>query len=339
MKHPKISICRYPTTIAAVDDNKSFLTQLKTRLMEVEGLPCIAFGEPQKALQFFNNDYTPNPFINHCLVQEEDSSPDHVVADLNVRAIHQEIYNPQRFAEITTLLVDYAMPGLDGLNFCRKLKGSMIKIIMLTGEAGKDIAVQAFNEGSIDRFIMKSEPDLLGVLIKTIRELQTDYFLRLSEIALNKISGFSEKRLAFLEDPVFVNFFHQLCYKHQVAEYYLMDNQGSFLFMNAAGEASWLAVANELQMHSYYLLAEDDNAPAAILTALKNKQKIPYFHSEKDFMVRPAEWQNYLHPAQTLSGKETYYYAYIDNPEIYQLHDDTHKKIISYQQYLAGLKL
>jgi CheY-like chemotaxis protein len=335
MQQIKLSICFYPTTIVLVDDNKEYLKQIMLRFSGREKFACLSYDNPQKALEFLTIEYKADPFINRCFQKIEDSPTDHVDVSLNVRAIHQEIYNPFRFNQVSILIIDYAMPGINGLELCRQLKGTSIKIIMLTGEAGKDLAVEAFNEGSIDKFILKNTPDLMGILVHTIRELQMSYFLNFSERALNKIAHFSANTLVCLDDPIFISFFHQLCEEKQIREYYLMDDLGSFLMLDADGNPHWLAVANDEMMDTYYEFAEGDNAPQSMVQALKNKQMIPYFYTESDFQMRPQKWQPYLHPASILEGKERYYYAFIENSTTYAFPS---KKILSYEQFLKKIE-
>lgn len=335
MKPVKVNICFHPTLIRLVDDNE---TQLKHLMLHLTGqwkLACQVYSNPQKALNFLTKEYQADPFTNRCLLNKEDNEFEHVVVDFNIKAIHQEIYNHKRFNEMAVLVVDYAMPGINGMELCWRLKkhNPFLKIIMLTGEAGKDLAVEAFNEGIIDKFIMKSTPDLLQVLAKNIDELQKAYFLKLSEIALGKITGSPECKLSCLEDPVFAELFQKLCDTHRIVEYYLVDNQGSFLLVDAQGRISWLAMASEELMQTYANLAEDDKAPASIVAGLKSKKMMPFFFSDKDFDVRPAEWHKYLHPANKLQGKETYYYTYIINSNLYEIAAD---KIVSYQQFLLN---
>ncbi len=335
-KRFQIGICYYPATVGLVDDNKEYLKHLLTRLVKLEKIPCFSYEDPEQALQFLTKEYHADPIVNRCLIESEDNDMDHHMVDFNIPAIHQEIYNPRRFAEITVLVIDYAMPGINGLELCRQLreKYPFIKIIMLTGEVGKDLAVEAFNEGSIDRFILKNTPSLMEALVQIVRELQLSYFQNLSELALNKIADFSQQTLVCLTDPVFVDFFQQLCKTNNIVEYYLMDDHGSFLLLDAKGKPSWLAVADNELMESYAELAKHDKAPEALTAALHSKKMMPYFHTEDDFSVRPAEWQEYLHPAQTLQGKQLYYYSYITDPNAYDLESD---RVFSFQQYLEKI--
>lgn len=330
MKRSNLSICYYPTTILFLDDEPAFLTILK-ELIKRKDLKGDFYENPQNALNFMNDEYQTNPFIQRCLTHQQDISSDHVVDDFNVRSVHQEIYNPHRFQEITVAVVDYSMPGMDGLSFCQQIKNNTIKKIMLTGEADESLAVKAFNELAIDQFVRKDTPDLMKVLLTRIREMQQAYFSEVSDILLNKNKMASRGSFLWLNDPIFSAFLLQLCDKHQLIEYYLMDDLGSFLLLNAQGKPHWLAVANDEMMETYYEFAKGDKADETMVQALKNKEIIPYFYTEEDFDVRPQEWQPYLHKASILEGKGRYYYAFIENSSAYTF---PAKKILSYEQFL-----
>ena len=55
---------------------------------------------------------------------------------------------------VDLILLDIVMPGLDGIDACRRIKGDMgcgdVPVIMVTGEAGMDHLRQAFDAGATD---------------------------------------------------------------------------------------------------------------------------------------------------------------------------------------------
>jgi CheY-like chemotaxis protein len=269
---------------------------------------------------------------------QEECPTDEQSIDVNIRLIRNEIHNEHRFEEITIVVVDYAMPDLNGIEFCRRLKqkNSAIKIIMLTGEADYDLAVEAFNDGLIEKFLLKSNPEVTEILLSEISALQRHYFQDLSETVINSFVSRPELPASCLKDPVFIRFFNQLCEKHKLVEYYMTEGSGSFLFLNAVGKPSLLAVASEALMKEITEIAEDSEVPVApaILDALRKREKVLYLHSESDLNTSPAEWSPYLHTAKKLEGKAVYYCAYIDNPKMYDLQLE---KVISYKTYLERL--
>ena len=47
---------------------------------------------------------------------------------------------------------------------------------MLTGNKDHSMAVQAFNEGIIDHFLVKDSPNLIDQLVHSIDKMQKSYF-------------------------------------------------------------------------------------------------------------------------------------------------------------------
>ncbi len=322
MQAKQLSLCYFPTKVVIVDDNIDFINSISSGLTDL--IKTENFDDPKKALNYLSNDYKGTTYLERCIQADEDAHVDHMVIDLNVRSIHKEIYNPQRFAEISVLVVDYAMPGMDGLELCEKINNKNLKIIMLTGEADYELAVTAFNEGIIHKFIKKSTPKLTQQLSKEIAMLQKEYFVDLTNQMLSQITKKNSAILKCLTDPKFVSFFESLCGDKKICEYYLMDNYGSFLLIDRKGKQSCLAVKDETEMEECYRFVDFEKAPDGVVRALKNRQKIPYFHTEKDLQTPPAAWADYMHPATKLSGDQIYYYAYLTEKDIDLSHDKVH---------------
>jgi CheY-like chemotaxis protein len=329
----KISICHYPTTAILVDDNKDFLIQLQICLLEREHIACQFYTNPKKVLTFLNETALQENFLKRCANEVEDRDIDHILIDINVRKIHQEIYNPDRFKEVSAMVVDYAMPAMNGLDLCRQIKNHSIRKAILTGEASKDIAIQAFNEGSIDKFLMKNQTELMLALVDCVRQLQNKYFYQLTDSVLQQLAPDATLK-TLLSDPVFVKFFINLYKEKNCTEHYLLDEHGSFLLLDKNGTPTWLIIKSEHGLHDLYLQAEIEKAPQEVQSALKDKTKVPYFHTEADLKTPPTQWQKYLHPATALKGDQTYFYAVLTGPNAYHIN---HEKISSYEKYFATI--
>src|SRR5205085_4317733 len=95
-------------------------------------------------------------------------------------------------------------------------------------------------------------------------------------------------------------------------EYYLLDEQGSYLLLDKNKKMKWFIVKKETEMQNLINFAAFEEAPEPILNALQNREKLPYFHTEIELAKPPYEWERYLYPATKLYGKEVYYYSLID---------------------------
>ena len=173
----KIGLCFYPTSTVLIDDNEDFLERISKLLLE-HLIPCRYFVDPIDALEFLNQTYQPDPFTNRCISTTRDRDIDSVVSQFDFRKIHHEIYNAKRFEQISVLAVDYAMPTLHGLDFCRKVEENFSQRLILTGEAGQGLAVEAFNESVIHKFLRKGEVNLPDLLLEDIDNCDAEYILQ-----------------------------------------------------------------------------------------------------------------------------------------------------------------
>ena len=94
--------------------------------------------------------------------------------------------------------------------------------------------------------------------------------------------------------------------------------------------ASWLAILSDEHISAFYATAEYGEASQEILSALKEKKKIPFILSTEADYVLPNDWDNYFYPAKLLKGQVDYYYAYITDHKNYI----DNKKILSLKIYL-----
>jgi CheY-like chemotaxis protein len=331
MKHSSsVPICYFPTTVVLVDDSKRFLTNVSYKLDEQ--LAYLLYDDPEKALEYLKKGDTQNSLINKCLSLSPDIAymPNQHAVNVDITAIHQEIYNPHRFNEVTVVVVDYSMPIINGVQFCEQLKDTRIKKIMVTGEADQIIAVQAFNAGIIDKFILKSDPDFEKVFNESIVELQNQFFQELTEKIVSVLAIDPDY---ILDDPNFITLFKEITKKHKVVEYFLLDASGSFLLLDENASPSWLMVKSPDELQMYQDLAEDTGASPSSLKQLKAREKIPYFHHEKDFlMLQGSKWDSYLYSAHKLQGKRDYYYALVKETMGSPVRS---QDILSYENYLG----
>ncbi|HEX4045213.1 MAG TPA: response regulator [Gammaproteobacteria bacterium] len=327
-----IAVCYHPATVVIIDDNAAYLDKLTLMLDLTKAYPK-RFVYPKEALEFLQNQPY-RPFTQRCLLRPEETQFDHRNIDIDVSLIRNELYNPQRFDETIVVIVDYSMPSMNGLDLCKQLRDKLYKIILLTGEAGESKAVQAFNEGIIDKFIRKDSANFAETINATIVELQHDYFYGLSRIIIDALTKDPEHPMVnWLDEPVFFDLFNKICISNKISEYYLTDAFGSFILLNDAGQPSWLAVKSEEEMLAAYEVVEnaDISFPGNVLTAMKQNEKVLYLHHEGGLSDNIEEVTQALHPAKKLTGRKgDYFYSFIDNPQAYRLETD---KIVSYKVY------
>jgi len=332
----KIPCIYFPTTVMLIDDNLSVLENLSLNL-DVR-LPVKLHQYPEQALRQLQSQLA-SPSINADFMKiysSEFTDGEDALLKVNFDAIRRLLYNPNRFSQVTAIVVDHSMPKLTGLELCHRIKNSPVKKIMLTGEAGPHMAIDAFNQGVIDQFIVKATPDMQSRLQNSIKAAQWNYFLSISESILTAIESQAD---CALREVTYQNMVKQYFLTHSPCEFYLIDLTGSFLFIDDHGRPSWMIVRSEEELLSYYEIANDyaqsEKIPADILQNLKERKAIPFFFSEEDYKLPIRAWKRYMHSAQPLPGNNRFYVSIIREDQQYDIHK---AHIKSYNDYLSTLE-
>lgn len=304
----------YPTTVVFVDDNTGFLKSLNLQLPA--DLAYRLYESPVAALKHVNADSKVRPLYQRCFshYRELDDESERLI-HLDLSLIEREVSNSDRFGEIAVVVVDYDMPAMDGLEFCKQIRNPRIKKALFTGVADEKVAVAAFNEGIIDRFILKSEPGAIEIVDQTIRDLQDEYFREISLMLTNSLLLESP---GFITDPAFARFFRDLRKRHNFVEYYLVKNPSGFLLLTDTGRLSRLIVLDDNELDRQIASAETQRAPKAVLDQLRNREAVAYFYETIDSYYDPGgyDWTDYVFEADQLEGTRRWYYALLDDPPV-----------------------
>ncbi|MDR2267906.1 MAG: hypothetical protein LBD81_00455, partial [Holosporaceae bacterium] len=219
--------CFFPTTIVFVDDDPVFST-LMEKSLQFKNLTLKKFTNPLEALDFVNETSASNylDYSNLFRSDDEESMSDWKSIMFNINKLHQKIYDLDRFAQISTVVADYSMGEMNGVEFCKSIKDRNIRKILLTGAADERIAVEAFNRGYINRFIKKGSENFFKSTESSIRKSAHYYFSSYTEDIFRYLSIHKRNHL---KDPVFASFFSTVCANRGYEEYYMLDNFGSYL--------------------------------------------------------------------------------------------------------------
>ena len=331
MKPCAIQPFYFPTTVVFVDDSRTFLSNLCLNLDP--GLAYRQFESPFVALIEVNEASTAPPVIGELFSlyrHRNDTDPSRHVIDLRLDMIHREMYNERRFEQVSTVVVDYDMPNINGLEFCRQLKSRAIKKVLLTGKADEQMAVRAFNEKTIHRFIRKQDSDVMAQIDRAIAELQLEYFEQIQQILSDTLAVGTH---LFLFDPEFAQRFAQIRQELGIVEHYLSCTPDGILMLDTFGTLYLLIVQTEEMVRAQYEIAFDQQAPEALLKRMRSGNYVPYFwKTAGHYTPTYKNWSACLHPATELKGHTWYSYAVIKHPRAY-----SRKHIRSYQAYLAHL--
>lgn len=294
---PEISPYYYPTNIALVDDNESFLNTMSLHLMQ--HFSCQTFTNPLDALHYADSLYRVNPA---CVQPDNDVDWDRAVFE----NISKKQFDVKKYNELSVVIVDYDMPGINGIEFCARMKDPSVRKILLTGCASSKDVVTAFNENIIDYYIDKQTDNLLDVLHRTVDEMQKVYFQdNLSALTMSLI----ERKTPCFLDCALADFFDETCDRLGVKEHYFMSNPSRFVLRSASGEST-LVVMNDSDLEQHITIIKEEDGPAEWVDKLKTKEYIPNFISEDGFYT--PETQGDADPmvrATVIRGEQTYYCA------------------------------
>lgn len=321
----------FPTTVAFVDDSLPFLANLGLQLDS--SLAFRMFHSPFAAMVALNGTAAAPPMVDKLFSlyrHRGDTSCAHHVIDLSLDMIHREVHNERRFEQVSVVVVDYDMPEINGIEFCKSLKNPAIKRILLTGKADEQLAIRAFNDRTIDRFIRKQDANAMDMLNQAIQDLQKEYFEQIENMLSEALAVGSHM---FLRDPDFGERFDEIRKQLGIVEHYLSYTPDGILMLDMAGVAHLLIVQTEEMLRGCHEIAFDLDAPEELLEELRSGQSIPYFwKTAGNYSPEYEDWQAYLHPATEFKGKEWYLYTVVKNPDAFNM-----KYVVTYADYLEKL--
>jgi CheY-like chemotaxis protein len=304
-----LPIYQHPTMTVLVDDSPSFLHSLRFQLGP--SFPSIGFSDTTAAIAWLRQHGAAPAALAGLLSPSVDTytfAPQPYNIALHVEQVCGIRRHAQRFLTPSVLVVDYAMPGMDGIQFCEAVRDLPCRKILLTGVADERVAIEAFNRGLIDRYVRKSDAHALDRLEEELTQLQEDFFLAQSE-ALRMLLSLHD--FSFVNDPAIGGLVRELGARHKIVEHYLFKTPPGFLMYDRDARPWLLAVETEQSMNAHFEIALDGGAPASLLEALGQRRVVPNF-SDGDGMyspVRHKEWHRFTAPAQSQHGRELYYWA------------------------------
>lgn len=145
----------------------------------------------------------------------------------------------RRFHLTGVLIVDYAMPGLTGLELVRQLGGSPARRVLLTGEADAEVAVKAFNSGLIHKFIPKGTPNLYKEVTRSANEMHRSVCEHIGHLLRSTLHP---DHVALLYEPQVVQGLAARIEELGWNEYVVVGHPFGFLGMTHDGPLQWLQI-------------------------------------------------------------------------------------------------
>lgn len=321
----------HPTTVCVVDDNESFAESLSFELPR--GWACRTFVDPLAARDFLNEEPKLPPLVDRCFTLNN-AAGSQAIVHLDLGLIEQEINHVERFRRVSVLVVDYAMPSLNGLELCAQVRDPYLRKVMLTGVADEKLAVEAFNAGLIHRFVPKQSPGAISTTIAYVRELQQAYFNQYSARLQNTLSI---NPPPFLVDATIADWVTKLMQREGFVEYYLVDEPPGFMLLRSDGSIQRLIIIDAEGLAEQLAYAQDCGAPAEIREAIADRRAACLLTGDdpRDY-YGGAEypWAEKLIAVAAVRGDTEWFLGVSQNPPI---DIDFDPRQASYNAYLASL--
>lgn len=239
---PALLPYQYPVAALLVDDDPGLLSGLSAGLSRERRVFAEASGE--RALDRYRRAVTPrHSFLRRS--RDQTGLTEHRVV-VDVTGIASLMDQEERHAEIGLLVVDYKMPGLNGVELCEWLRHEPCRRILLTGVADERVAVQAFNSGLIHQYVRKDH-DTLDRLGALMRREQLQYFRAVSQTLSE---GLRDRLGAFEHVPAVCDALLTLVAQYDIVEYYLATEPNGLLTCDRAGRRRRVLVQSEPERRS-----------------------------------------------------------------------------------------
>lgn len=310
-----LSIYQHPTLTVLIDDSRSFLISLVFRLSPL--FVHKVFDAPQAALDWLEREHRhadKEPI--RVGYDEETGSIERRSASIDVAEIYRMAMNQKRFTIPSVLVIDYAMPQMNGVEFCQAVRNLPCKKILLTGQADEKIALDAFNRKLINCFINKNDPDAPDKLEAEIIKLQGCFFKERTSTLKDLLSRHS---YSFLSDPAIGVLAKQIYSRCCFVEYYLFPNPAGILFFDIQGKATLMVIETKASLMSHFEIAQDQGAPPELLNALREQRVVPFFSDTDGVYLKEIgnNWLSYCLQPHIQRGKQDYFWALFDLPGHY----------------------
>jgi CheY-like chemotaxis protein len=292
----------HPTTVLFVDDDMLFLESCAFRYGRQ--FPCLTLKSPSAAISAVSNSATEwtkrlkGQLPTQVEVIDEPSGAGTRMLRQEARSIIDLVHDPRRFDTISVAVIDYAMPNMTGLDLFQAVRHLPVGRILLTGKAGVDVAVDAFNQGLIHQYLIKQDPDVSQKLPREISRLQQQFF----ESEIGKLWSWQPHGQQSVSwNASLSRTLAEIAADFGSVEHYFNTAPYGFVLVNADGACLSVLLCDDDTLQAHGEIASSLQAPVPLLEQLSQGGIVPCFPTENGYYHPSLEhtWKRYL-----LSAKE-----------------------------------
>lgn len=265
----------YPTSVVFVDDSTDFLHALQGIFAD-RHLNRF-FTDPAAALDYLcaRAREAPQERFSGAAYSEFEKKGGNAFGQ-------DALHNEARFEEIAAIVVDYQMPGMDGIELLSALSGLACAKVLLTGTADEPRAVDAFNEGLIDFYLKKSDAGMSRRLASAVEQARRKHFAQRGYISVHDVGAvYCDARTQAVLGEVAA--------REGVVEYYWRPEQNAVLMFDAAGTPSVFLVWDAAEWQFQCEVVTDEGGPQALREAMEARRRMPVFWPSQAYRPGLAE--------------------------------------------------
>lgn len=290
----KLSLSKSPGTILLLDDDAAFLEMMA--LVLPTRWPVRLLLRPAECIAQLNRQSTLRD-AEHWRQQEMVDRWRKIRMPLLPQILDYWSAQSLRFSIVKSVVIDYSMPAMDGLQVLQALQDWPGLRVLLTGRADDQLAVNAFNRGLINQFIPKQASDMMNQLLANLHNAQATAEPRTVQVwrstlsprqhALVTLPSVNEELAAFSE--------------HHWVEHVVIGAPFGILGRDVAGAATWLQLEAASDLDELVELMEGMSSNDAELEEIRQGRQLPDYELKKAFgWATPLE----LQPAFSIGREE-----------------------------------
>ena len=299
----------WPTKTLIIDDNKYFLDEIQEMLNDNDSY--IFFTNPREALEYLANHTVPLDWYIDTPISIEQGVAQY---NINYDTIQSIVSNKTRHQMVSNIIVDYHMPSMSGIEFCKlAVKDKFLRKTLLTASLGYSQVIKNLNQQTINGFIDKKDISTNGLLKKHINIEQSKYFLQMARFIIETLT-FDNPCSAVLSIEYY-KIINKIIKELDIKEYYLLNKSGLYLMLGSDYKEYYVFLFSEEDIQEMSIEAQDQDLKKEVCLALNNKEQAICYYNQDNSSCWPEyrEWEKYLFPLNNvLIESKNYYYSIVN---------------------------